>query len=117
MRYCSARARIDQIVNVNYGVGFEVWKGVQRASLAASWKILRGMVRTFFKKKQSKARTGSADTAKAKPEACVIHVLDLANPEAAVPGEVAGEDEEDEDEAHFIMRLHTLTTSLMGGKL
>lgn len=115
---CSVRARIDQIVDVNYGVGFKVWEGVQRASLTASWKILRGMIKTFFKKKHSKRRTRSAGAAETKPEAGVMQVVDLAKTEATAPVEVVPEDaDKDEDEAHFIKRLHTVTISLLGGKL
>merc|ERR1712032_1499969 len=56
--------RIGQIINENYGIGFEVYKGVKRAGFKGGWAIIKGMIKTFLKvhrNKKKKDRAGAED--------------------------------------------------------
>ena len=95
------RRRIDNIVEDNYGVGFEIYKGVKRAGWSAAWMTLKGIIKTFMKKQTIEAKSETTVTADIKPAAAGLGV---------------GEDEaEGENEAAFITKMLTMIPSLMRG--
>lgn len=53
--------RIGQIINENYGIGFEVYKGVKRAGFKGGWAIIKGMIKTFLKVHRNKKKKDRAD--------------------------------------------------------